>query len=121
MHELSLAKSLLRQADEIRTQQSEERIAEIKVELGPLSGVEPLLLCSAFEQLIPNTNASSAKLVLEEVPLIAKCMICESRIMVEQFDFRCPQCEGSLKVIQGDGVYIIGMTFCDTDQLDNPS
>ena len=68
MHEQSLIKSLLTQVEQICRQHDSERVTEVRIEVGPLTGVEPLLLLSAFDLLTPQSVAAGARLVIDKVP-----------------------------------------------------
>ena len=67
MHEVSLVRSLLEQVDRVVTSQGGRAAVEVCVEIGPLSGVEPLLVKEAFTQL-----AGDGTLIIDEVPLTAR-------------------------------------------------
>ena len=62
MHEESLIRSLLRQVDQLKQIHQGLEVEEIEVEVGPLSGVEPLLLKDAFERLKSESSSSKARL-----------------------------------------------------------
>ncbi len=111
MHEQSLTKSLLRQVDEIRRRHGSPRVSEVRVEVGPLSGVEPLLLASAFEQLAPEGAAAGATLVIDEVALLARCKQCRHKFEVVDFVFRCPQCGGNCQVTDGDTIQLVSVSL----------
>lgn len=115
MHEQSLIKTLLRQVEEIRGQHDGERVTEVRVEVGLLTGVEPLLLMSAFDQLAPQSTAAGAKLVIDEVPLIARCKSCCCDFEVTDFVFRCPKCNGTVQVIRGDEFHLVSVSLYETD------
>ncbi len=111
MHEQSLVGNLLKQVDEIRSQHNAQRVTEVRVELGPLSGVEPLLLASAFELLKPDTPAANAKLVIDEVQLLAQCESCHNQFEINDFVFHCPTCDGNVKVVCGDQFCLVSISF----------
>ncbi|MEZ6057609.1 MAG: hydrogenase maturation nickel metallochaperone HypA [Planctomycetaceae bacterium] len=123
MHEQSLVASLLQQADAIRRQHAGSRVTEVRVEVGPLSGVEPLLLVSAFEQqrqhFIGDTEPHSAatfqfaKLSIDHVPLSARCRSCDAEFEVADFVFRCPTCQGNVDVTRGDELQLVSVTVDD--------
>jgi len=108
MHEESLLRALLADVDEMRRACLEEGqfdgyINEIYLEVGPLAGVEPALLQSAFERIAPGTVASRAELILDEVPLEATCLECDETFEVKRFTFRCPHCKSErVQVVRGD-------------------
>ena len=94
-------------------------ITEVQVELGPLSGVEPLLLTSAFEALKAGTGSANAKLKIEEVPLTASCSECKTNQVIVDFVFRCPHCQGNLDITRGDGFYLVGVSYSEGPLIDS--
>lgn len=113
MHEQSLVRSLLKQVELLRCEHDGDSVSEVRVEKGPLSGVESLLLSSAFELLSTGTAAEDATLVIDEVPLMAKCKSCGREFEINNFVFRCPFCSGSVKVTRGDEFHLISVSFSD--------
>ena len=104
MHEASLINALLEQAADVAKRHGGE-IAEIAVEVGPLSGVEPELLASAFELLAPDRIGGDARLVIESVALLATCHDCGAEFEIADFYFVCTKCGShALRVTQGDGL-----------------
>ena len=115
MHEQSLVRNLLRQVDQIRRENSAQRVVEVCVEIGPMSGVEPLLLSSAFDQLRCDDMAM-ARLVIDQVDLLAECGLCDEQFEVRNFCFRCPTCGGNVRVIRGDELQLVSVSL-GNDQL----
>ncbi len=109
MHEQSLVRNLLSQVDEIRRKHDAQRVTEVRVGVGPLSGVEPLLLASAFDLLKSGTAAASAVLIVDEASLLAKCDACDCDFEIEGFRFRCPTCNGSVKVVSGNQCQLVSV------------
>lgn len=103
MHEESLTRSLLRQVEELAVLHQAVRIEEIVVEVGPLSGVEPLLLQSAFERLRRTTRCSDSILSIQHVGLDILCDCCHTESGLKDFHFVCPECGStSLRILRGD-------------------
>ena len=125
MHERSLVKALLKQVEEIRRQHDAEHVTEVRVEVGPLSGVEPLLLATAFDQLTPESPAAAANLVIDDVALLAECTSCGCEFAVSHFVFRCPTCGGNVRVTRGDQLQLVSVSLCETSsgtrQSSNPN
>lgn len=106
MHEVSLVRSLLEQVDRIVTSQGGRAAVEVRVEIGPLSGVEPLLVKEAFVQL-----AGNGTLIIDEVPLTARCDSCHTEFEVESFRFVCPRCDSrETCVVRGDAFRLMSVT-----------
>ena len=107
MHEMSLVQSLLTQVEELAALSTGESIVEIRVSVGVLSGVEPELVASAFEQLAPQSGASAARLVLTAKPLRAQCSSCDQEFEMLEFRFRCPVCASKrLRVTGGEAMVL---------------
>jgi hydrogenase nickel incorporation protein HypA/HybF len=111
MHEHSLVRNLLKQAERIRRQHDADRIIEVRVEVGPLSGVEPLLLASAFELLTAEANLAGARLLIDEVALSARCESCQCEFEVNDFVFRCHRCGGNVTVTRGDELQLVSVSL----------
>jgi hydrogenase nickel incorporation protein HypA/HybF len=114
MHERSLAKALLEQVEAHARAQGASRVTAVCVQLGPLAGVEPLLLASALEDGSAGTIAEGALIKLIEVPLVAKCLDCGRQFEVERFRFHCPACSSArTQLLQGDGVILESIVVLD--------
>jgi hydrogenase nickel incorporation protein HypA/HybF len=113
MHETSLTQSLLSQVERVLAQHRGTAVEEIEVEVGPLSGVEPLLLRAAFERLAPESASQGAALTIREVPLEAICRSCDAvPFVVESFSFRCPLCGStSVRTTRGDEFRLLNVTI----------
>lgn len=113
MHELSLVRSLIRQVESILT--TEGGIAtEIEISIGPLSGVEPLLVQSAFDQLAPASPLRDAVLRIEQSELRARCRHCDQEFAVESFLFQCPACDSRLvDVTSGDDFRLLSISIAE--------
>jgi hydrogenase nickel incorporation protein HypA/HybF len=107
MHEFSLMQTLLAQVDEVARARHARAVIEIAVAVGPLSGVEPLLLESAFRQLATGELLADARLIVEQVPLTIRCAACGELSELTDFVFVCPHCGGgNTHVAGGDGVIL---------------
>ena len=112
MHEQSLVRAILNQVEQVRQQHDATQVTRVRVEVGPMSCVDPTLLAAAFARTDRNSTVADAELVVDEVPLMARCIECESEFQVEAFEFRCPQCRGRVRVIRGDEVQLVSVTVC---------
>ena len=123
MHEVSLVRSLLEQVDHIVTSQGGRAAVEVRVEIGPLSGVEPLLVKAAFAQLAGSRSRETSirtreacsentpTLIIDEVPLTARCQSCHAEFELEHFRFVCPHCDSrETSVVRGDAFRLMSVT-----------
>ncbi|MFO0968223.1 MAG: hydrogenase maturation nickel metallochaperone HypA [Gemmataceae bacterium] len=103
MHELSIALSLLDIAREQAERLGASRVTGIHVRLGPLSGVVPEALRSAYELARQGTALDRADLVIEETPLVARCSACGGRRTVfSVLELQCPDCASAEpEIVQG--------------------
>lgn len=101
MHEASLVRSLLRQVSDLLVAHDGESVESIRVEMGPLSGVERVLVEIAFTQQVNSTTCRGAKLLVEEVPLSAVCRDCGDQFDIDRFRFVCPACASSQVQVTG--------------------
>lgn len=93
MHELSIALSILDFAVEEAERQGGGTVAAIHLRLGPLSGVVPGALRSAYELARECSPLTTADLVIEEMPLVAYCPQCAGeRTLASAQQLYCPDC-----------------------------
>lgn len=108
MHERSLVAALLKQVADIQQQYGQAPVREIVVEVGPLSGVEPMLLQSAFQDLSPR----DVLLMIETTPLVARCLNCLQMLTMERFMSQCSLCQSTdLQIISGDEYRLLRVTL----------
>ncbi len=103
MHEFSVVRSLISQVLQAAEPSPASSICTVRVCCGPLSGVEPLLVRVAFDQLKADVGLNNCELRIEEQPLLARCHNCDAEFEVVGFCFHCSQCQStSIQVVQGD-------------------
>ena len=107
MHESSLVRALLTQVREACQPHSPIDIDDVVIAIGPLAGVEPLLVASAFELLTRDTDLQHARLVIQLVPLRLACQSCGGEHESDEISFVCPSCASPrTQVIAGDGMVL---------------
>lgn len=77
MHESAVAQSLLDLAEEAAAKSGCNRLVIVRVEYGPLAGIEPDSLRLCFEILIKGTVHEGARLDLVLLPLRLRCPFCD--------------------------------------------
>lgn len=108
MHEYSLVQSLLNQVEQLRSDHNGVLVEVVTVEIGPLSGVEPQLITSAFEQLAPQQFSMMPRLEIRLVDLSIRCRACDVESSLTDISFKCPKCSSSrVKIISGDQFRLI--------------
>ncbi|HUL13793.1 MAG TPA: hydrogenase maturation nickel metallochaperone HypA [Methylococcaceae bacterium] len=103
MHELSLCEDLLEQVLAIAREHRAQKVAGITVRIGPLSGIEPLLLESAFSIGRVGTLAAQAELIMERQPVRVLCGSCGAETEAGVSRLLCGICGGNdTKLLSGD-------------------
>lgn len=104
MHEAAIAEQILRTALPAAREAGAERILEIRLSIGALSGVVPDFLEKALEEMARGTPAEGARLVASYVPPLLSCPDCGRESEGKRGLYTCPHC-GSVKIrlIGGSG------------------
>ena len=103
MHEMGIALQIVEIAvGSLPADLGEARVAAINLKIGKLAAVVPESLRFCFDVAIKDTLLAGAKLVIEEVPVVARCKDCQARWTIDQPVFICQTCEsGSLEILSG--------------------
>lgn len=112
MHEKSLASAIWRQATQLGAERELGPVEVVEVEIGPLSGVEPELLTSAFRQLTQSLG-NDAELRVLSAPLIVLCENCQNESQLDEMAFRCQDCGYGLTVVRGDQLLLLSVAFAE--------
>jgi hydrogenase nickel incorporation protein HypA/HybF len=103
VHELSVCQALLTQVAEIAAGRGASVVERITIEVGPLSGVEPALLASAFAIVRAGGCAAEAALLIESTTVTIGCMACGAQSQTEPNRLICAVCGGfRTRVVAGD-------------------
>jgi hydrogenase nickel incorporation protein HypA/HybF len=107
MHETAIVTGLMRILEEKAAAHAVERILRVTVKVGRLRAVEPAQLKACFEMFAEGTVADGAEMVIETVPVLARCKDCGKEFEVPKFRFDCPGCGGGeVDVIAGQELYM---------------
>jgi hydrogenase nickel incorporation protein HypA/HybF len=102
------------QVDEILAANHATNLRSVRVQVGPLSCVEPALLVSAWADERCADGLPVVTLQVDNEPLVASCDLCGARFEPVQFCFRCANCGGTeTQVISGDGVILHSIEVVD--------
>ncbi|MCX7110568.1 MAG: hydrogenase maturation nickel metallochaperone HypA [Proteobacteria bacterium] len=103
MHELSLCQDLIDQVTELARKHRAKSVACVKVQIGQLAGVEPLLLESAFTIARAGTVAEQAEMITEVVAPCVLCNTCGAESEVTPSNLLCLACGGNdTRLIRGE-------------------
>jgi hydrogenase nickel incorporation protein HypA/HybF len=95
VHELSIALSILEEAEEeIQRQGGVARVGAVYLRVGALSGIVKQSLISAYELACERTAFEGSRLVIEEIPIVVFCTKCQAERGVHSFqEFSCVECD----------------------------
>ena len=103
MHELSVCQALLKQVAEIAAGRGARVVERITLEVGPLSGVEPALLASAFSIVRAGGCAAEAALSIESTTVTISCVSCGAQSNPKPNRLVCAVCGGfRTRIVAGD-------------------
>lgn len=110
MHEMSIAVSIVEVADEAAAQAGAERVTQVRCRVGTLRQIDEDLLQDAFEVARAGTRCSTARLLIETVPAMARCLNCGAEYGVRGWEWNCAACgEQGLPLGGGDELEVIDL------------
>ena len=110
MHELSICQSLIDQVEQIALTHGAQSVQSVKLKVGPLSGVEPLLLQHAYPYASAGTLAAESTLVIELAPLKVSCETCGAETQAEPGWLVCGACGSCLtRLVSGDEMILMSV------------
>ena len=112
MHKLSLCDDLLAQVLAIAAQHKAQSVAEVTVQCGALSGVEPMLLESAFAMITAGTLAQNAQLIIQPTRVLVYCASCGLQSEVAANRLLCPVCLAQdTQLLSGDELILASVAL----------
>jgi hydrogenase nickel incorporation protein HypA/HybF len=107
MHEISIAESIVEIAETKAREQSARSVQVVKLRLGTFTTIVPEALQFAFEIARHGTLAHDARLDIEIVPMVVRCVLCdESTQPVGGVCLLCELCGFPLEIVSGEELQI---------------
>ncbi len=97
MHELSVAMSIVKAAEEGARKNNAFRINLIHLEIGSMAGIEMDALEFAWPMAVKNTMLEKAEKIFEVIPAVARCPECHEEYPVKNAFDACPNCGSYFK------------------------
>ena len=117
MHEMGIAMQIVEIATaSIPDDMKDARVERINLKVGKLAAVVPQSLRFCFEIVTKDTALAGAELVIEEIPVVAKCNTCHREWIIEEPVFICNSCKsGSITLLSGRELDIHSIEVYDKD------
>ena len=107
MHELSVTQGILKICIDESKKNKFEKINEIRINVGELTGLVPSCIDYYFEIISKDTVAQGAKLIINKLPIIIKCRDCSFEGQISKDDYKCPKCSSyKIEIINGREFYV---------------
>ena len=102
MHELSIVQNILEIASQEMTKAKANKVDQIDLDIGILSGIEMDAFLFAWDSCLSNTILATAKRNINRISAVAKCSTCSHVFETEDYFAPCPDCgEYLTTLIQG--------------------
>jgi hydrogenase nickel incorporation protein HypA/HybF len=107
MHELAICQALISKVEDIARERSGQ-VRHVRVGIGPLSGVEPRLLESAYPLACAGTRAEGSYLAIEETSIRVRCRVCGVETAATANRLLCGACgEWRTDLVTGDELLLL--------------
>ena len=118
MHELAVAQALVEQVDAVIDQHQARSATTIRVRIGPLAGVVPALLASAFPLAAVGSRMEHAELEFVHAPITVHCQTCGADTEATMNRLICGDCgDWHTQLISGDELLLESVELETTSSL----
>ena len=121
MHELAVAQALVEQVDAVIDQHNAAQASMIRVRIGPLAGVVPELLASAFPLAAAGSRMQHAELEFTLAPIQVHCQTCGAETEAAMNRLVCGACgDWHTQILSGDELLLESVELINDTPLDSP-
>ena len=107
MHELAVCQALISQVEDIAGQRM-TRVLQVRVGIGPLSGIEPQLLESVYPLACAGTRAEGSQLEIEQTDVRVRCRGCSAETTASPNRLVCGMCgDWHTDLLAGDELLLL--------------
>ena len=107
MHEMGLCENILGIAVDTAKKHGASKIVRVTIKAGEMRGIVDSQMKFCFTFMAKDTIAEEAELVIEKIPIAAKCGKCGDLFTVLDFKFSCPKClSEDLAILSGKELVI---------------
>ncbi|MGD2187448.1 MAG: hydrogenase maturation nickel metallochaperone HypA [Desulfobacterales bacterium] len=121
MHEMGIALQIVEIATgSLPADLGGARVAAVNLKIGKLAAVVPESLRFCFDVAVKDTPLAGAHLVIEEIPVVARCKDCNTQWTIDEPVFICKTCKsGSLKILSGRELDIESIEVVEEERNDS--
>jgi hydrogenase nickel incorporation protein HypA/HybF len=121
VHELAVAQALVEQVDAVIDQHGATQASLIRVRIGPLAGVVPELLATAFPLAAAGSRMEHAELDLVDAPIQVRCQACGAETAAAMNRLICGACgDWHTRIISGDELLLESVELINDTPLHSP-
>ncbi|MGQ9369432.1 hydrogenase maturation nickel metallochaperone HypA [Azospirillum sp. ST 5-10] len=107
MHETAIVEGVMRILMQKADEHGMDRILSVRLRIGRLHGLDHRQLRGCFDIFAEGTPADGARLVIDEIPITARCRACDRPWEVAGYRFVCPACGAAdAEVTGGRELYV---------------
>ncbi len=110
MHELKIIQDVFPIIENVAKENHLKSINKVFLQVGGLRQVVPEFLQFAFATVAKDTIAAGAELIIELIPITARCKNCQKQFTVGENIYVCPHCDSSdLEILTGKEIVLAGV------------
>jgi hydrogenase nickel incorporation protein HypA/HybF len=110
MHELSLASEIVQMIESAAAREHFLRVAQLRLEVGALAGVETQALSFALTAMMPGTCLEGSEITIDEIPGQARCLHCAACVEIASHIEPCSNCGSfTLQATGGNRLRIVDL------------
>jgi hydrogenase nickel incorporation protein HypA/HybF len=107
MHEMGVAVNILEIVKQEMLRHKATKLISICLAIGKFTAIVPHSLTFCFEVITKGTFFENVKLIIEKLPLIGRCINCDSEFAIKEYSFICEKCgSNSIEIVSGRELFI---------------
>ena len=120
MHELSITQEIVDTVENARLGAGAHLVVtNVRIQVGRFTAVVPEYVRHYFKILTENTPLEGAELIIDLLPIIAKCRECGTKYTSDSPILQCPECgHERADVLQGHELLVDSIEVDDPDGMD---
>jgi hydrogenase nickel incorporation protein HypA/HybF len=114
MHELSIIQNIFPIIEKVAKENHLKVVNKVFLKVGGLRQVVLEFMSFAFATVAKGTIAENAELIIELIPVAARCKKCQQQFTVDGNVYVCPHCDGAdLEILTGKEIVLESVEGCE--------